>query len=177
MPGPKRTPTQRENDLEQIAALYLKGVRQWQIAEKLGIVQSQVSYDLKTIHKRWRESSLVNMNEVKQRELARIDELERTYWDAWERSVGEKTKTRTEKVVGSKAAKASIEKDQMLGNPAYLSGVQWCIEQRCKIFGIYEATKIAIDWRKAVEEQGHDAGDLFERMVNAYIQAVNGSAT
>lgn len=162
--------------MEQIAAYYLKGMRQADIAEKLGVTQPQVSYDLKTIHKRWRESALVNMNEVKHRELARIDELERTYWDAWARSCEEKTKTRTEKVVDG-VTKASVEKDQMLGNPSYLSGVQWCIEQRCKIFGLYEAAKISIDWRKAVEEQGQNAGELFERMVNAYISAANGNAT
>ena len=139
----KRTPTQRENDLERIAALYLKGKRQADIAAELGVSQPQVSYDLKEIHKRWRESTLVSINEAKHRELSRIDELERTYWDAWARSCEEKTKTRTEKSAGG-TAKASVEKDQMLGNPAFLVGVQWCIEQRCKIFGINAPTKTEI---------------------------------
>lgn len=135
MAGPKRTPTQRENDLQRIAALYLRGKRQADIAQELGIAQQQVSYDLKEIHKRWRESTLIDINEAKQRELARIDELEIEYWDAWRRSCEEKTKTRTEKAATG-ATKASVEKDTMLGNPAYLAGVQWCIERRCKIFGI-----------------------------------------
>jgi predicted transcriptional regulator len=132
----KRTPTERENDLEKLASLYLKGMRQADIAQKLGVSQPQVSYDLKEIHKRWRESTLVNINEAKHRELARIDNLENEYWRAWERSCEEKTKTKTEKIVGGNATKASVEKDTMLGNPSYLTGVQWCIEQRCKIFGI-----------------------------------------
>lgn len=173
MARPKRTPTERESDLEQIASLYLKGARQADIAAKLDIAQQQVSYDLKEIHKRWRESTLVSINEAKHRELSRIDELERTYWDAWARSLNEVTKTMTSK--GDKdGSKASITKEQQTGNPSYLAGVGWCIEQRCKIFGLYEAAKVSIDWRKAVEEKGHDAGDLFERMVNAYIVAVNG---
>lgn len=173
----KRTPTEREHDLEQIAALYLRGKRQSDIATELDITQQQISYDLKEIQKRWRESSLVSINEVKHRELSRIDELERTFWDAWQRSIGEKTKTKTEKMAGVAAAKASIEKEMMVGNPAFLTGVLSCIEQRCKIFGIYEATKIAItDWRKAVEEQGHDTGVIFEQMVNAYIAAVDQAA-
>jgi predicted transcriptional regulator len=176
MASPKRTPTQRENDLERIAAMYLRGNRQADIAAELGIAQQQVSYDLKEIHKRWRESTLVSINEVKHRELSRIDELERTYWDAWQRSIGEKTKTRTEKAVDG-VSKASIEKESLVGNPAFLNGVLSCIEQRCKIFGIYEATKIAItDWRKAVEDQGHDTGRIFEEMVNAYIAAVDQAA-
>lgn len=176
MAAPKRTPTQREHDLELIAALYLRGKRQADIAKEIGVDQSQVSYDLKEIHKRWRESTLVSINEAKHRELARIDNLEVEYWNAWARSCEEKTKTRTEKGTTG-ASKASVEKDQMLGNPAYLTGVLSCIEQRCKIFGLYEAAKISIDWRKVVEEKGINAGDLFERMVNTYIAAVNGDAT
>lgn len=177
MAATKRTPIQREKDLEIIASLYLRGNRQVDIAKEIGVDQSQVSHDLKEIQKRWRESSLVSINEVKHRELSRIDELERTYWDAWQRSIGEKTKTRTEKTVGEAATKASIEKETLVGNPAFLTGVLSCIEQRCKIFGIYEATKIAItDWRKAVQEQGHDTGVIFEQMVNAYIAAVDQAA-
>lgn len=173
----KRTPTERESDLQKIAALYLKGKTQADIAADLTVTQQQVSYDLKEIHKRWRESTLVNMNEAKHRELARIDQLEITYWDAWQRSIGEKTKTKTEKMAGESSTKASIEKEMMVGNPAFLTGVLSCIEQRCKIFGIYEATKIAItDWRKAVQEQGHDTGLIFEQMVNAYIAAVDQTA-
>lgn len=168
----KRTPTERESDLQKIAALYLKGKTQADIAADLTVTQQQISYDLKEIHKRWRESALVNINEAKHRELARIDNLEITYWQAWERSVGEVVKTVTSRS-DKDGNRASIAKEVQVGNSAYLAGVQWCIEQRCKIFGIYEATKISFDWRKAAEEQGIDAGSLFERMVNAYIAAVN----
>lgn len=147
MTGPKRTPTQRENDLERISALYLKGKRQADIAEELGVTQQQVSYDLKTIHKRWRESTTINLDEAKHRELDRIDLLEQTYWEAWERSLDERTKTRTERNTTSgrenqiSRDKASIEKETLLGNPAYLAGVERCIELRCKIIGVYAATK------------------------------------
>lgn len=171
MSGPRRTPTERENDLERIAALYLRGKRQADIAAELGVSQPQVSYDLKEIHRRWRESTLVNINEAKHRELARIDALENEYWSAWERSKNEVTKTTTSKS-DKDGSKASITKEQRVGDSAYLAGVQWCIEQRCKIFGIYEATKISLDWRRVVEEKGVDAGDLFERMLHAYIEAV-----
>lgn len=176
MAAPKRTSTQRENDLEHIAAMYLHGKRQSDIAQEIGIDQSQISRDLKEIQKRWRESSLVSINEVKHRELSRIDELERTYWDAWQRSVGEVIKTTTSKS-DKDGGRASIVKEQRVGDSAFLTGVLSCIEQRCKIFGIYEATKIAItDWRKVVEEQGHDTGAIFEQMVNAYIAAVDQAA-
>ena len=134
MAAPKRTPTQREHDLELIAAQYLKGRRQVDIGADLGLSQMVISRDLKEIHKRWRQSSLIDVNEARHQELSRIDELEREYWGAWRRSCEAKTKTRTE--TGAAGSKASRETDQMLGNPAYLAGVQWCIERRCKIFGI-----------------------------------------
>ena len=176
MSGPKRTPTEHENNLERIATLYLMGKRQADIATEIGVNQSQISRDLAVIHKRWRESALVNINEAKHKELARIDELERTYWDAWQRSVGEVVKTTTSKS-DKDGSRASIVKEQKAGDSAFLSGVLACIEQRCKIFGIYEATKIAItDWRKAVQEQGHDTGRIFEQMVNAYIAAIDQTA-
>ena len=41
------------------------------------------------------------------------------------------------------SAKAVIEKETMLGNPAYLAGVMSCIERRCKILGLDAPTKIA----------------------------------
>lgn len=169
MAAPKRTPTQRENDLERISTLYLKGKRQVEIAVELGVTQQQVSYDLKEIHKRWRESTTINLDEAKHRELARLDILENTYWSAWERSLDERTKTRTERTSrggDGQQDKASIEKETLLGIPAYLAGVERCIEQRCKLLGIYAPTRnehtgaggkpITIeyvnDWRPAAEE-------------------------
>jgi hypothetical protein len=175
MSGPKRTQTERENNLELIAASYLRGKRQSDIAKEIGIDQSQVSRDLKIIHKRWRESALVNINEAKHRELAKIDLLEQTYYDAWQRSMNEITKTTTSKS-DKDGSRASIVKEQRVGDSSYLAGVQWCIEQRCKIFGLYEAAKISIDWRKAVEDSGHNAGDVFEKMIHAYTAALNGNA-
>lgn len=167
----KRTPTQRQRDLEIIASMYLRGVNQYDIAAELGISQSQVCYDLKEIHKRWRESSLINMHEAKQRELDRIDELERTYWQAWEDSREERTRTRTMRDPEGKVV-ATVEKEQRSGNPAFLSGVQSCIDQRCKILGLYEAAKISLDWRKSVEDQGHDASAIFESLVNQFVTGI-----
>ena len=143
----KRTPIQREYDLEQLASLYLKGKRQVDIAVELKVTQQQISYDLKEIHKRWRESGIVNLDEAKQKELSRIDELERTYWDAWENSLSERTRSRVEKTgvdaEGNPRGKSSIEREMLLGVPAYLTGVQWCISERCKLLGLYAPTKVA----------------------------------
>jgi hypothetical protein len=135
--------------------MYLRGRRQTYIATKLGISQQQVSYDIKQLRRRWRESSVVNFNEAAQEQLARIDELERTYWIAWERSTT----------------------DTKVGNASFLEGVQWCVEQRCKILGIYEATKISLDWRRAVENQGYDAEVIFDEVVEALVTVLESKNT
>ena len=42
--------------------------------------------DLKIIQKAWADSAIFDYNEAVGRELARIDNLERVYWEAWDKS-------------------------------------------------------------------------------------------
>ena len=140
MAAPKRTSVQIEHDRAEIARMYLRGVMQSVIAEQLNMTQQMVSYDLQRIQEAWQQSALVDINEAKSRELARIDELERTYWAEWEASKEERSRTITKAVegVGGKGTRkeATAHKETHLGDPAYLRGVQWCIERRCAIVGI-----------------------------------------
>ena len=143
----KRTDFQREQDYETITSLYLRGVRQSAIATQLNLSRQQIGYDLKTIQRRWQEKTVIDLDEAKNKELSRIDELERVYWQAWQDSKGEKTKSRQEANGKSKDGKPIVtrvtaEKEQMLGNPAYLTGVQWCISERCKLLGLNAPIKI-----------------------------------
>lgn len=159
----KRTPTQRAYDLTRITDMYLTGKRQVDIAAELGVSQQQISYDIQEIHRRWRESDLINVNEAKQRELERIDKLEQTYWSAWEKSLGERTRTKQETsadaVTGTERGKrrASVEKETLLGNPAYLAGIEYCITERAKIIGLYAPTqnnvKMDVDVTKLTEAE------------------------
>lgn len=158
MAAPKRTPIQREDDLRRISELYLRGWRQVDIAAEIGISQGMVSQDLKLIQKRWRKQTAINLDEAKNKELARIDTLEREYWDAWERSKGERVRARQNLVANKTVRSATVEKEQLIGNPAFLAGVEKCIEMRCKLLGIYAPTKVDavtknIDWTKLTGEQ------------------------
>jgi hypothetical protein len=142
----KRTKFEIERDRNRIAAMYLRGMYQSEIAAELGVSQPQISYDLKAIQAQWRATTTLDLDEAKQREIARIDELERTYWQAWEESKGERTRQSQESGgVDHRGQpiikKRSLTKESMLGNPAYLVGVQWCISERCKLLGIYAAVK------------------------------------
>lgn len=147
----RRTKTQLERDRRRISDMYLRGMLQSEIAAELGLSQATISTDLKALQGEWLQSALLDFNEIKARELARIDKLEREYWTAWERSLEDAETIREENGAGG-IKDVRITKGQS-GNPTFLSGIQWCIEQRLKIFGIYEATKLRIeDWQSDIVE-------------------------
>jgi DNA primase len=145
MGGHKRTKKERERDLADIAEMYLKGKYQQEMADWLNahrpyqLSQRQISSDIKTIHNRWIKSQ-ANFDTNKSAELAKIDRLEREYWDAWERSL-EEFKSRTAKSKGASTdGKENIEKtlrtEDRNGDPRFLQGIERCIAQRTKILGI-----------------------------------------
>jgi hypothetical protein len=174
MAAPKRTRFQRELDLACITKMHLEGRSQYEIAAELNLSQPAICRDLAEVRRRWREASLIDINEAKQRELARIDLLEREYWQAWERSQEDMIKTHSARD-DREGDRVSVTREPRDGNPAFLSGVQWCVEQRCKILGIYEVAKLNLDWRSAVVEQGLDPGEVFEEMVNTAKEIMNRS--
>jgi len=140
---PRRSAAQLARDRQRIAGLYLEGKLQADIAEMVGVSQSTVSNDLKAIQQEWLQSSLVDFNEARAREIAKIDKLEREYYAAWQRSC-EDAETVTKKAVqvGDKERKEATQTAKgQAGDPRFLQGVQWCIERRCKLFGIDAAQR------------------------------------
>jgi len=147
--GRQRDTAQIARDRKKIGELYLKGTLQADIAAKLSIDQSTVSRDIKALFAEWRKSALVDINEAKARELAKIDALELTYWAAWERSC-EDAETTVKKTKGSvkryqdddgqfiveRPAEVDQTSKGQTGDSRFLQGVQWCIDKRCKILGI-----------------------------------------
>ena len=92
-----------------------------------------------------------------QEELAKINHLEMVYWDAWHKSCEDaQTITRKSKgvirkyedggggFVSEQPAEVGQRTQGQVGDPRYLAGVQWCIDRRCKILGVDEATKLNI---------------------------------
>lgn len=145
MAAPTRTKAQREADLAEITRLYCSGWRQVDIADRLGIVQQQVSYDLKAIFAEWRKARDADLTRHINEELAKINALELEYWAAWRRSCEDRKRTVKEQRKGAETqtSRAAITEESMLGNPSYLTGVQWCIAKRVEILGLAAPTKIA----------------------------------
>jgi hypothetical protein len=140
---------ERERDLRETAALYLRGLTHYEIAQRLNVCRQQIGYDLKVLLRRWQQSALADFDAKKAAELARVDELERTYWEAWERSRQARevtTQERTQEGEGQAdegRRKAGVRKEPRDGNPEFLRGVERCVELRCKIIGAFAAVKIA----------------------------------
>jgi hypothetical protein len=101
--GKRRSFEQREHDLTVIASAYVKGRAVKEIVEMvkdgykqidldIAVSEQAVRKDIEEIHIRWINSALIDFDAAKGRELAKLYELETTYWDAWERSRQERTK-------------------------------------------------------------------------------------
>jgi uncharacterized protein YjcR len=133
-------------DRRIVAAMYLQGKTQMEIADKTGRSQPTVNRDLKAVQEVWRIECAYDINERKQMELERIDILEREYWAAWEKSKEKSFTDRTEITTDGgqsttggqtvKQVKKVTQQDEQYGDPRYLAGVQWCVERRCSILGI-----------------------------------------
>jgi len=131
-----------------------------------------VSYDLIQIQKTWLDSTIFDFNTAKHKEIAKVDELELIYYDAWIRSckgvisqtqkARQKIKSNNDSEIAKELVKINREQ---VGDPRFLAGVQWCIERRCKIIGIDAPTKIDVNWQEEARRDGVDPVSIFEKMV------------
>jgi hypothetical protein len=135
----RRTKAQREKDLETLSRYYLTGHSQRRIGEALGISASQVCRDFVTLQERWKASTTMHLDEIKARELARIDCMEASYWRSWRKSLKDEKIAAVEKRTdgtGGEQNKVGSKRKAQCGDPSFLAGVQWCVEMRCKLLGL-----------------------------------------
>lgn len=123
----------------KVAKLYLQGWYQADIAKEVGVTQQQVSLDLKALKKEWLASSIRDFDKARDNELFKIDNLEREYWAAWEKSKTDYSK-KSIKAKGTKKELNQVEKTDteviMIGDKRFMDGIQWCINKRCEILGL-----------------------------------------
>lgn len=151
-----RTEEQREQDLERISEMYVRGFRQTDIAKEIGVSREQIKYDLADIRKRWRESTIRNFNAAKEEELSRLDAVEQEAWDAWRRSQQEQQTTEAEVKPGKsdaeRTSRTKLIKRTSYGDARFLSVVRDCIARRCQILGL--------DAPKETRLTGKDGGPI-----------------
>jgi hypothetical protein len=129
---------------QEVAALYLTGKYQTEIARLVGCSQQPVSHDLKAVQREWLASSIRDFDTVKSEQLAKIDAVERAAWGAWERSCQQREITVQEVIDGeTRTKKVTLRKEQQVGDPRFLERIQKCIDQRCDILGTATSTEAA----------------------------------
>lgn len=129
-PSPKkRTKAQKEKDKSLIAKLYLRGLSFRRIAEELcqdrpyTLSHVQIKKDIDGILQEWRSEMLQDLNDLKLKEVQKLNKVEAEAWLAYDRS------KESQSSGDSRSAK-------------FLDIIIKCIEKRCKIFGIEEVPEI-----------------------------------
>ena len=131
---------------ERVGRAYVQGRREWEIAAEESVSVATISRDLAWCRQAWTARAVASVEQQLAEELAKIDQLERFYWEAWERSKAPAEETTAELVQALEArSKAAIRRRQRDGDAAWLAGVQWCIDRRCKLFGLDAPHKIDIE--------------------------------
>jgi len=110
----KRSNLQRDLDRSKAIRMNLRGIPNYKIAAELNVTPAQISYDLKMVQKQWEQQTNLRLDLRKANELAKLNDLEATYWEAYE-----------------------LEPFISL-----LDGVLKCIDRRCKLLGLDAPVKI-----------------------------------
>ena len=116
------------------AARYLRGQTQWEIARAFEVDQKTVSNDLKAIQAEWLAEAVLDRGEWTARELARLDEIERSAWAAWSKSQDNAQIIRT-KTRGDSGETETTIKGQA-GDARFLEIVLKCVAKRCQLLGL-----------------------------------------
>lgn len=156
-----------------VAAYYVQGRSQWEIAQQLGVSQGTISTDLAAVRADWLASSVRDFDEAKAQELAKLDLQETELWAAWDKSKqdAETRHRKLEKVrpyapkgkKGEPAPKPKLVVSKVVdettargqcGDPWFMEQILKIREMRLQIIGalkpgtIINQTGILIDWDK-----------------------------
>lgn len=181
-----------EKKRHEIAELYVGGMTQRKIAEKVGLSLSAVGKHLAEIRRKWEQDVKEWMTTAKAEQLMKIDRLEEEAWDAWRRS-REDAVTRTVETEKHRHEPFQPDEDEegiqeilparlktqkkkevtqargQVGDAKFLEVIQWCVEQRCKILGLTKTgttinAPVQINWAGLLEAQQRPQESLNDRI-------------
>ena len=186
---PKRSEIQRNRDLPIIANLYLQGHTQASIAaaitqgKKYRLTVQTISKDIKHIEQLWLDRAVVDFNQAKANELAKLDQAEAELWQAWHRSKepkvikGKEGSTRQTGAAdeGGKAPTLASGKtyerfEQRDPNPRYMDLILDIVDKRLRIIGAFapEAHVIAsVDLNQLDKDRAERWQDTKEALIEA----------
>jgi hypothetical protein len=139
--NPKET-AQIAQRRQQVAELYVKGWFQSAIARELGVSQPTICQDLKAVYKEWRQSSIRDFDELRERELQKLDLVEREAWAAWQRSQEPQESTKVvQDASGGNREQQTVANSA--GDPRFLEQVHKCIASRRALLGLDAPVRVA----------------------------------
>ncbi len=156
----------------RVAKLWAMGYPHEAIAKRVGVSRPTITQDLLKLREDWRLSAVLDIDERKGQELAKIDTLEAEAWDAWRRSQKDFRKVArkhrlesgaetSQPLTGSEDSSAHTTDRKtettettyaQVGDPRFLDRIHECIAQRCKIIGLYAPVRTELDARVIVTE-------------------------
>jgi hypothetical protein len=193
----RRTDDERERDRVLIARMYVRGKSKHEMTAAIrqnypdrNITPKMIHLDLQEIRRAWLQSTLIDFNAAKAKELARLDEAEREAWDAWEKSKSKHVRIEYETsdyqvpFSADKIADVSSNKKRKIieatvGDIKYLEMVERMIKMRCDILGLFEAKRLQVDWRVEALQSGMDEAAIDavkEKTVQTLLEAITTAA-
>jgi hypothetical protein len=138
MPARKRTTTKRARDKAETGRLYLQGLSQAEIGEKLGLSQRQISYDLAELRKEWESNARKAMAERRAETIAKLRQVEQVAWEEWVRSRGVKIRRKATRTVTSSGVveRTEVVTEERTGCSRLLVAVRKALERQCQLLGI-----------------------------------------
>ena len=116
--------------------LHLAEFTQEEIAEKLGVHPSVVCRDLQWIRDSICPRESPDVQEAFYVQMAKLDQLEHSYWVGWEESKLEKETRTAQRSKPEGRETVALKRERQAGNPALLMGVFRCIAKRDAMLGL-----------------------------------------
>ena len=126
----------------EVARLRLRGHSMQEIAGLLGVSKTSIHDDLVALRAEWRDERVTYTDLERTEQLAKLNEIERESWGAWEfskRTAEKKVMTNSKKFGRTK----QVTRASQHGDPRFLEQIGKCIERRCKILGLDAPEKVA----------------------------------
>ncbi|MGO8745328.1 MAG: hypothetical protein ACLQNE_05010, partial [Thermoguttaceae bacterium] len=116
--------------------LHLAEFTQAEIADKLGVHPSVVCRDLEWIRDSICPRESPDVQEAFYVQMAKLDQLEHSYWVGWEESKLEKETRTAQRSKPEGRETVALKRERQAGNPALLMGVFRCIAKRDAMLGL-----------------------------------------
>jgi len=158
--------------LLEINRQWLEGVPQTLMAEQLGVHVKTIQYHVASkLRPAWER----NVSKDKALVLAKINHMERTAWERFHSHAPAESREQIHEALLECGGDRQVV-DRVLtritreGQAGWLQIVQWCLEQTCKLLGLYAAERHEVRTSGELRVAGLDPDQLNQEMVAEWLE-------